>query len=98
MNQLTNIAQGHHRDVERQVDQMGELQAIIDAQADLTAQRDVIINHREDQIIESDAMIAQRNAFIEFLQEQVQDLTIELDDAIGHINARGDRRSVRYRF
>jgi cobalamin biosynthesis protein CobT len=28
----------------------------------------------------------QRNTIIEFLQEQVHDLTLELDDAIAHIN------------
>jgi hypothetical protein len=31
-------------------------------------------------------MIIQRNTIIEFLQEQVQDLTLELDDAIAYIN------------
>jgi hypothetical protein len=36
--------------------------------------------------VESDAVIIQRNTIIEFLQEQVHDLTLELDDAINHIN------------
>jgi hypothetical protein len=31
-------------------------------------------------------VIIQRNTIIEFLQEQVHDLTLELDDAIAHIN------------
>jgi hypothetical protein len=35
---------------------------------------------------QSDTLIIQRNTIIEFLQEQVHDLTLELDDAITHIN------------
>jgi hypothetical protein len=31
-------------------------------------------------------VIIQRNTIIEFLQKQVHDLTLELDDAIAHIN------------
>jgi hypothetical protein len=31
-------------------------------------------------------VIIQRNTIFEFLQEQVHDLTLELDDAITHIN------------
>jgi hypothetical protein len=31
-------------------------------------------------------VIIQHNTIIEFLQEQVHDLTLELDDAIAHIN------------
>jgi hypothetical protein len=50
------------------------------------AQRDVIINNQENQIHERETVIAQCNIIIEFLQDQVQDLTIELDDAINHIN------------
>jgi hypothetical protein len=50
------------------------------------AQRDVIINNQEHQIHERETVIAQRNTIIEFLQDQVQDLTIELDDAVNHIN------------
>jgi hypothetical protein len=46
----------------------------------------VIINNQENQIYERETVIAQRNIIIEFLQDQVQDLTIELDDAINHIN------------
>jgi hypothetical protein len=46
----------------------------------------VIINNQENQIHERETVIAQCNIIIEFLQDQVQDLTIELDDAINHIN------------
>ena len=44
-----------------------------------------MIGHREDQIVESDAVINQRNTVIEFLQEQAQDLTSELEDAYAYI-------------
>jgi len=49
------------------------------------AQREETIGHREDQIIESDAVISQCNTVIEFLQEQAQDLTLELEDAYAYI-------------
>jgi chromosome segregation ATPase len=86
MNQLTSIAQSHHRNIDQQVTQIEELQATITAKDEVIAQRDKTITHREDQILESDTVIIQRNTIIEFLQEQVHDLTLELDDAIAHIN------------
>jgi hypothetical protein len=86
MNQLTSIAQSHHRNVDQQVTQIEELQATVTAKNEAIAQRDETIIHQEDQIIESDAVIIQHNTIIEFLQEQVHDLTLELDDAINHIN------------
>jgi hypothetical protein len=86
MNQLTSIAQSHHRNVDQQVTQIEELQATVTAKDEIIAQRDETIIHREDQIVESDTLIIQRNTIIEFLQEQVHDLTLELDDAIAHIN------------
>jgi len=49
------------------------------------AQREETIGHREDQIVESDAIISQCNTVIEFLQEQAQDLTSELEDAYAYI-------------
>ena len=51
----------------------------------MIVQREETIGHREDQIVESDALITQRNTVIEFLLEQVQDLTLELDDANAYI-------------
>ena len=51
----------------------------------MIVQREETIGHREDQIVESDALITQRNTVIEFLQEHVQDLTLELDDANAYI-------------
>jgi hypothetical protein len=86
MSQMTSIAQGYHRNINRQITQIEELQATITAKDEVIAQRDETITHREDQIIESDTLIIQRNTVIEFLQEQVHDLTLELDDAIAHID------------
>jgi hypothetical protein len=86
MNQLSNLAQAHHGTITQQLDELNELHAITNAQVDLLAQRDVIINNQENQIHERETVIAQRNIIIEFLQDQVQDLTIELDDAVNHIN------------
>jgi hypothetical protein len=86
MNQLTSIAQSHHRNIDQQVTQIEELQATITAKDEVITQQDETITHREDQILESDTVIIQRNTIIEFLQEQVHDLTLELDDTIAHIN------------
>jgi len=49
------------------------------------AQREETIGHREDQIVESDTILNQRNTVLEFLQEQAQDLTSELEDAYAYI-------------
>jgi hypothetical protein len=86
MSQMTSIAQGYHRNINRQITQIEELQAMINAKVEIITQRDETITHREDQIIESDTLIIQRNTVIEFLQEQVHDLTLELDDTIAHID------------
>jgi hypothetical protein len=86
MSQITNIPQGYHRKINRQISQIEELQATIAAKDEVIAQQDETIIHREDQIIESDTLIIQRNTIIEFLQEQVHDLTLELDDDITHID------------
>jgi hypothetical protein len=86
MRQMTSIAQGYHRNINRQITQIEDLQATITAKDEVIAQRDETITHREDQIIKSDTLIIRRNTVIEFLQEQVHDLTLELDDAIAHID------------
>jgi hypothetical protein len=75
--QLIGIAQGHYRNADRQITQIVELQA---------SAREETILHREDQINESDAIITQRNTIIEFLQEQIHDLILEVDDAHAHID------------
>jgi uncharacterized protein (DUF3084 family) len=63
-----------------------ELQAAVTARDEVIAQREHTIGHREDQIIESETIISQRNTVIEFLQEQAQDLTSELEDAYAYIS------------
>ncbi|PUZ61066.1 hypothetical protein GQ55_4G240200 [Panicum hallii var. hallii] len=86
MNQLSALAQAHHGTITQQLDELDELHNTMSAQADLMAQRDVIINNQENQIHERETVIGQRDTIIEFLQDQVQELTIELDDAVNHIN------------
>ena len=71
--------------MDRQITQAEELQAAVTARDEVIAQREETIGHREDQIIESDAVISQCNTVIEFLQEQAQDLTSELEDAYAYI-------------
>jgi hypothetical protein len=86
MSQLTSIAQGHYRNANRQVTQIEELQALVTEKEEIIAERDETIIHREDQINESDAIITQRNMIIKFLQEQVHDLILEVDNTLAHIN------------
>jgi hypothetical protein len=63
-----------------------ELQALVTEKEEIIAVRDETILHREDQINESVAMITQCNTIIEFLQEQIHDLILEVDDAHAHID------------
>jgi hypothetical protein len=86
MSLLTGIAQGHYRNADRQVTQIEELQALVTEKEEIIAERDETIVHPGDQINESDAIITQRNTIIEFHQEQVHDLILEVDDALAHIN------------
>jgi hypothetical protein len=51
----------------------------------IIATQNETIHHQEDQINESDTTITQRNTIIEFLQEQIHDLILEVDDANAHI-------------
>jgi hypothetical protein len=83
---LTSIAHGHFRNADRQVTQIEQLQALVIEKDEIIAAREETILHREDQINESDAMITQRNTIIEFLQEQIHDLILEVDDAHAQIN------------
>ena len=46
---------------------MEELQAAVTARDEVIAQREETIGHREDQFVENDALINQRNTVIEFL-------------------------------
>jgi hypothetical protein len=86
MSQLTCIAQGHYQNADRQVTQIVELQALVIEKEEIIAARDETILHREDHINESDAIITQRNTIIKFLQEQIHDLILEVDDAHAHID------------
>jgi hypothetical protein len=86
MGQLTGIAQGHYINADRQVTQIEELQALVTEKEEIIAAQEETILHREDHINESDAIITQRNTIIEFLQEQIHDLILEVDDAHAHIN------------
>jgi hypothetical protein len=86
MSQLTSIAQGHYRNTDRQVTQIEEFQALVTEKEEIIIERDETIIHREDQIYESDAIITQHNTIIEFLQEQIHDLILEVDDAHAHID------------
>jgi hypothetical protein len=83
---LIGLAQGHCRNADRQVAQIVELQALVTEKEEVIAARDETILHWEDQINESDAIITQRNTIIEFLQEQIHDLILEVDDAHAHID------------
>jgi hypothetical protein len=86
MGQLIGIAQGHYCNADRQVTQIVELQALVTEKEEIIAAREEAILHWEDQINESDAIITQRNTIIEFLQEQIHDLILEVDDTHAHID------------
>jgi hypothetical protein len=86
MSLLTGIARGHYRNTDRRVTQIEELQALVTEKEEIIAERDETIVHWEDQINESDAIITQHNTIIEFLQDQVHDLILEVDDALAHID------------
>jgi hypothetical protein len=59
---------------------------LVTEKEEIIAARDETILHREDQINESDAIITQHNTIIEFLQEQIHDFILEVDDAHAHID------------
>jgi hypothetical protein len=58
---------------------------VIDKDGIIATQNETI-HHREDQINESDHIITQRDTVTEFLQTQIHDLILEVDDANAHIN------------
>jgi hypothetical protein len=86
MGQLLGIAQSHYQNADRQVTQIVELQALVMEKEEIIAAREEAILHREDQINESDVIITRHNTIIEFLQEQIYDLILEVDDAHAHID------------
>jgi hypothetical protein len=79
------IARGHYREADRQNTQVDQLQALVTQKDEIIAARDETIHHREDQINESDHIIPQRDTVIEFLQAQIHDLILAVDDAQAHI-------------
>jgi chromosome segregation ATPase len=83
---LTNIAQRYHNQVGWQNTQIEELQATVTVREEVITQREETIQHREEQIVESDTLITQRDTVIDFLQEQVHELNLNLGQAIDHIN------------
>jgi hypothetical protein len=59
---------------------------LVTEKEEIIAEQEETILHREDQINESDAIITQRNTIIEFLQEQIHYLILEVDGAHAHID------------
>jgi hypothetical protein len=59
---------------------------LVTEKEEIITERNETIVHREDQINESDAINTQHNSIIEFLQEQVHDLILEVDNALAHID------------
>jgi hypothetical protein len=86
IHRLTNIAQRYHNQVGRQNTQIEELQATVTAREEVITQREETIQHQEEQIVESDTLITQHDTIIDFLQEQVHELNLNLGQAIDHIN------------
>jgi hypothetical protein len=83
---LASITQGYRTQIGLQNTQIEELQATVTAKKQIITQWEETIQHREDQIVESDALIVQRDTVIDFLQEQVHELNLNLGQAIDHIN------------
>jgi hypothetical protein len=86
MGQLVNAARSLYREADRHITQVDQLRALVIEKDGIIATQNETIHHREDQINQSDATITQRNTIIEFLQEQIHDLILEVDDANAHIN------------
>jgi hypothetical protein len=86
MGQLVNAVRCLYREADRQITQVDQLRALVIEKDGIIAARNETIHHWEDQINESDAIITQRSTIIEFLQEQIQDLILEVDDAHAQIN------------
>jgi hypothetical protein len=85
MGQLVNAVRSLYREADRHITQVDQLRALMIEKDGIIATQNETIHHREDQINESDATITQCNMIIEFLQEQIHDLILEVDDANAHI-------------
>ena len=82
---LASEAQVTHSKLDRHIAQVEELQAAVTARDEVITQHEEMIGHREDQITENEALLNQCNIVVEYLQEQVQDLTLEFDDDNAYI-------------
>jgi hypothetical protein len=82
---LITAARSLHREAARYFTQADQLRAVVIEKNRIIATQNETIHHREDQINESDHIITQRNTVIEFLQTQVQDLILAVDDAQAQI-------------
>jgi chromosome segregation ATPase len=82
---LITAARSFHGDAARYFTQADQLQAVVIEKNGIIATQNETIHHREDQINESDHIITQRDTVIEFLQAQVQDLILAVDDAQAQI-------------
>ena len=82
---LASEAQVTHSKLDRHIAQVEELQAAVTAWDEMITQHKEMIGHREDQITENEALLNQCNIVVEYLQEQVQDLTLEFDDDNAYI-------------
>jgi hypothetical protein len=82
---LITAARSFHGDAARYFTQADQLQAVVLEKNGIIATQNETIHHREDQINESDHIITQRDTVIEFLQAQVQDLILAVDDAQAQI-------------
>ena len=78
MDQVIDLAQTFQRGLSLRDTQIQGLNEAV-------ARRDHAIAQFELQVLEHGAEIVQRNTVIAFLQEQVHELQVDLDDAMAHI-------------
>ncbi|PVH36692.1 hypothetical protein PAHAL_6G143600 [Panicum hallii] len=82
---LIYAARSLHGEAARHITQVDQLQAVVIEKDGIIATQNETIHHREDQINESDHIITQRDTVIEFLQAQIHDLILTVDDAQAQI-------------
>jgi len=75
---LVDLAEAHHEMVNTRDEYIQDLNAQID-------ERGAQIDQLEGQVQERDTLMGERNAEIELLEEQLNNLLIQLDDAMDHI-------------
>jgi hypothetical protein len=82
---LIYAARSFHGEAARHITQVDQLQAVVIEKDGIIATQNETIHHRGDQINESDHIITQCDTVIEFLQAQIHDLILAVDDAQAHI-------------